>query len=69
MIMAIRSANNAVVFIYLSDKSLVGGSPLQCRLTHVGFKAVRQIFTSDELRGKHVKQEVKTVFSSTKSLF
>ena len=57
------------VFAYLQEKTFVVGNPLECRLSPNGFNAVRQIFSDDELRGKHVKPQLPTPLSPTQRLF
>ena len=57
------------VFDYLKEKTLVEGIPEACRLSKDGFLAVRQIFSNDELRGKHARSEPKSTVSTTSSLF
>ena len=56
------------VYDYLVEKGLVTASPDFCTLSDLGFRSVRQLFTSDELRGKIAKPEAKSTVSSAPRL-
>jgi hypothetical protein len=57
------------VFTYLQEKTFVVGTYEECRLSPQGSKAIRQIFSEDELRGKYVKPQLPSTISPAPKLF